>query len=34
MPFWTNLPLDPALKAKVDAPGIIGGGAARKASPI
>jgi ubiquinone/menaquinone biosynthesis C-methylase UbiE len=30
MPFWTNLPLDPALKAKVDAPGIIGGGAAPK----
>ncbi len=28
MPFWVNLPLDPALKAKVDAPGIIGGGAA------
>jgi len=27
MPFWVNLPLDPALKAKVDAPGIIGGGA-------
>jgi SAM-dependent methyltransferase len=26
MPFWVNLPLDPALKAKVDAPGIIGGG--------
>jgi hypothetical protein len=20
MPFWINLPLDPALKAKVDAP--------------
>ena len=20
MPFWVNLPLDPALKAKVDAP--------------
>jgi SAM-dependent methyltransferase len=28
LPFWVNLPLDPALKAKVDAPGIIGGGAA------
>jgi SAM-dependent methyltransferase len=28
MPFWVNLTLDPALKAKVDAPGIIGGGAA------
>ena len=28
MPFWVNLPLPPALKAKVDAPGIIGGGAA------
>ena len=28
MPFWVNLPLDPALKAKVDAPGIIGGGMA------
>jgi len=26
MPFWVNLPLDPALKAKVDAPGVIGGG--------
>ena len=26
MPFWVNLPLDPALKAKVNAPGIIGGG--------
>jgi SAM-dependent methyltransferase len=26
MPFWVNLPLDPALKAKVDAPGIVGGG--------
>lgn len=26
MPFWVNLPLAPALKAKVDAPGIIGGG--------
>jgi ubiquinone/menaquinone biosynthesis C-methylase UbiE len=26
MPFWVNLPLDPALKVKVDAPGIIGGG--------
>jgi SAM-dependent methyltransferase len=30
LPFWVNLPLDPALKAKVDAPGIIGGGAAPK----
>lgn len=30
MPFWVNLPLDPALKAKVDAPGVIGGGAAPK----
>src|SRR5437763_14671657 len=29
MPFWVNLPLDPALKAKVDAPGTIGGGPAR-----
>jgi SAM-dependent methyltransferase len=28
MPFWVNLPLDPTLKAKVEAPGIIGGGAA------
>jgi len=28
MPFWVNLPLEPALKAKVNAPGIIGGGAA------
>jgi SAM-dependent methyltransferase len=28
MPFWVNLPLAAALKAKVDAPGIIGGGAA------
>jgi SAM-dependent methyltransferase len=28
MPFWVNLPLDPALKAKVEAPGMIGGGAA------
>jgi SAM-dependent methyltransferase len=28
MPFWVNLPLDPALKAKVDAPGLIGGGMA------
>ena len=26
MPFLVNLPLDPALKAKVQAPGIIGGG--------
>jgi hypothetical protein len=26
MPFWVNLPLDPALKAKVDAPNVIGGG--------
>jgi SAM-dependent methyltransferase len=30
MPFWVNLPLDPALKAKVDAPGVIGGGVAPK----
>jgi ubiquinone/menaquinone biosynthesis C-methylase UbiE len=30
MPFWVNLPLDPPLKAKVDAPGIIGAGAAPK----
>jgi hypothetical protein len=30
MPFWVNLPLEPALKAKLDAPGIIGGGAAPK----
>jgi ubiquinone/menaquinone biosynthesis C-methylase UbiE len=30
MPFWVNLPLTPELKAKVDAPGIIGGGAAPK----
>jgi SAM-dependent methyltransferase len=28
MPFWVNLPLEPALKAKVQAPGIIGGGMA------
>jgi SAM-dependent methyltransferase len=28
MPFWVNLPLAPALKAKVDAPGMIGGGVA------
>ena len=28
MPFWVNLPLDPALKAKVDAPNVIGGGVA------
>ncbi|HTV90368.1 MAG TPA: methyltransferase domain-containing protein [Stellaceae bacterium] len=28
MPFWVNLPLDPALKAKVDMPGVIGGGVA------
>ena len=28
VPFWVNLPLDPALKAKVDMPGIIGGGMA------
>jgi SAM-dependent methyltransferase len=28
MPFWVNLPLEPALKAKVDAPGMIGGGVA------
>jgi SAM-dependent methyltransferase len=30
MPFWVNLPLDPALKAKVDAPSVIGGGVAPK----
>jgi len=30
MPFWVNLPLDPALKIKVDAPGVIGGGVAPK----
>lgn len=30
MPFWINLPLEPALKAKVDMPGIIGGGMAPK----
>jgi ubiquinone/menaquinone biosynthesis C-methylase UbiE len=30
MPFWVNLPLDPTLKAKVDAPGVIGGGMAPK----
>ena len=30
MPFWVNLPLDPALKAKVDAPNVIGGGVALK----
>jgi SAM-dependent methyltransferase len=30
MPFWVNLPLEPALKAKVDMPGIIGGGMAPK----
>jgi SAM-dependent methyltransferase len=30
MPFWVNLPLEPALKAKVDAPGMIGGGMAPK----
>jgi SAM-dependent methyltransferase len=30
LPFWVNLPLDPVLKAKVDAPGIIGGGMAPK----
>ncbi len=28
VPFLVNLPLDPALKAKVEAPGIIGGGMA------
>jgi len=28
MPFWINLPLDSALKAKVDAPNVIGGGVA------
>jgi SAM-dependent methyltransferase len=30
MPFWVNLPLDPTVKAKVDAPGVIGGGMAPK----
>ena len=30
MPFWVNLPLDPALKAKVDTPNVIGGGVAPK----
>jgi SAM-dependent methyltransferase len=30
MPFWVNLPLDPALKIKIDAPGVIGGGVAPK----
>jgi ubiquinone/menaquinone biosynthesis C-methylase UbiE len=30
MPFWVNLPIDPALKAKVDAPNVIGGGVAPK----
>jgi SAM-dependent methyltransferase len=30
MPFWVNLPLEPTLKAKVDAPGLIGGGMAPK----
>jgi hypothetical protein len=30
MPFWVNLPLDPALKAKVEAPGVVGGGMAPK----
>ena len=30
MPFWVNLPLDAALKAKVDAPNVIGGGVAPK----
>jgi SAM-dependent methyltransferase len=30
MPFMVNLPLEPALKAKVEAPGIIGGGMAPK----
>jgi SAM-dependent methyltransferase len=30
MPFWVNLPLDAALKAKVDAPNMIGGGVAAK----
>ena len=30
MPFWVNPPLDPALKIKVDAPGVIGGGVAPK----
>jgi SAM-dependent methyltransferase len=28
MPFWVNLPLEPALKAKIDRPGMIGGGVA------
>jgi SAM-dependent methyltransferase len=28
MPFWVNLPLDPTVKAKVNAPGVIGGGMA------
>jgi SAM-dependent methyltransferase len=28
MPFWVNAPLEPALKTKVDAPGVIGGGVA------
>ena len=28
MPFWVNLPLDPPLKAKVDAPNMIGSGVA------
>jgi len=28
MPRWVNLPLSPSLKAKVDAPGLIGAGAA------
>src|SRR3954466_11107506 len=30
MPFWVNLPLAPELKARVDAPGIMGAGAAPK----
>jgi hypothetical protein len=30
MPFWVNVALDPALKAKVDTPGLIGGGVAPK----
>lgn len=30
MPFWVNLPLAPALKAKVDAPNLIGSGVAPK----
>jgi hypothetical protein len=30
MPFWVKLPLAPALKAKVDAPNVIGGVVAPK----